>query len=63
VTARKLLGRAIEDVQEGRELPHVIRDPAKNRFPHLLVISDMISSDSDWKAYTRSLEAEARAKI
>jgi phenylpropionate dioxygenase-like ring-hydroxylating dioxygenase large terminal subunit len=63
VAARKLLGRAIEDVQEGRELPHVIRDPAKNRFPHLLVISDMISSDSDWKAYTRSLEAEARAKI
>jgi phthalate 4,5-dioxygenase len=62
VAARKLLEKAIRDVQEGREPPHVVREPGQNRFPHLLVLSDMISSSGDWKEYTRSLEAEARAK-
>jgi len=55
VAARKLLEKAIRDVQEGREPPHVIREPSQNRFPHLLVISDMISDTSDWKEYTKSL--------
>jgi phthalate 4,5-dioxygenase len=63
VAARKLLEKAIRDVQEGREPPHVIREPSQNRLPHLLVISDMIPSAGDWKEYTRKLEAEARAKI
>jgi hypothetical protein len=63
VAARKLLEKAIRDVQERREPPHVIREPGQNRFPHLLVISDMIPDTGDWKEYTRKLEAEARAKI
>jgi phthalate 4,5-dioxygenase len=63
VAARKLLEKAIRDVQEGREPPHVIREPSQNRFPHFLVISDMIPDTSDWKAYTQRLEAEARAKF
>jgi hypothetical protein len=63
VAARKLLEKAIWDVQEGREPPHVIREPSQNRFPHLLVVSDMISNSGDWKEYTRSLEADARAKL
>jgi len=63
VAARKLLEKAIRDLQEGREPPHVIREPSQNRFPHLLVISDMIPDTGDWKEYTRKLEAEARAKI
>jgi phthalate 4,5-dioxygenase oxygenase subunit len=63
VAARKLLEKAIRDIQEGREPPHVIREPSQNRFPHLLVVSDMISEGGDWKEYTKSLEAEARAKL
>jgi phenylpropionate dioxygenase-like ring-hydroxylating dioxygenase large terminal subunit len=63
VAARKLLEKAIRDVQEGREPPHVIREPSQNRFPHLLVISDVIADTEDGKAYTRKLEAEARAKL
>ena len=61
VAARKLLEKAIRDLQEGREPPHVIRSPGENRFPHLLVVSDMIPNTRDWKEYTRSLEAKARA--
>ncbi|HEY6367896.1 MAG TPA: Rieske 2Fe-2S domain-containing protein [Candidatus Binatia bacterium] len=63
VAARKFMEKAIRDVQEGREPPHVIRDPSQNRVPHLLVISDMIPNTGDWKEYTRKLEAEARAKL
>jgi phthalate 4,5-dioxygenase oxygenase subunit len=63
VAARKLLEKAIRDVQEGREPPHVIREPSRNRVPHLLVISDMIPSGGDWKEYARNLEAEAREKF
>jgi phthalate 4,5-dioxygenase len=62
IAARKFLEKAIRDVQEGREPPHIIREPSQNRFPDLLVISDMIPETSDWKAYTQKLEAEARAK-
>jgi phenylpropionate dioxygenase-like ring-hydroxylating dioxygenase large terminal subunit len=63
VAARKLLEKAVKDVQAGREPPHVIRAPEENRFPHLLVVSDMISDDSDWKEHTKTLETEARAKL
>lgn len=63
VAARKLMEKAIKDIQEGREPPHVIRRPSENRFPHLLVVSDMVPDNSDWKAYSKNLEAEARAKF
>jgi phthalate 4,5-dioxygenase len=63
IAARKLLEKAIRDVQEGKDPAHVARDPSQNRFPHLLVISDMIPNTSDWKDYTKELELEARAKI
>jgi phthalate 4,5-dioxygenase len=62
IAARKLLEKAIRDVQEGRDPAHVARDASQNRFPHLLVISDMISNASDWRDYTKGLELEAKAK-
>jgi hypothetical protein len=60
VAARKLMEKAIRDVQEGREPPHVLRQPGQNNLSHLLVISDLISGVSDWKGYTRAMEQEAR---
>jgi hypothetical protein len=63
VMTRKLLEKAIRDVQEGRDPAHVARHPSQNRFPHFLVISDMIPNTSDWKDYTKRLELEARAKL
>jgi phthalate 4,5-dioxygenase len=63
VAARKLMQKAIEDIREGREPPHVARSPSENHFPGLLVLSDMISAASDWKQYTKNLEAEARARL
>ncbi len=63
VAARKLIEKAIRDIQEGREPPHVVRDPGQNRFPHLQVISDLLPSTTDFKQHTRNVEAEARARL
>ena len=63
VAARKLMEKAMRDVQEGKDPPHVIRSAAENRFSHFLVISDMIPTSSDWRQYAKDLEAEARARI
>lgn len=51
VAARKLLLKGIKDVQEGRDAPHVVRDPKLNLFPQLAVLSEVVPSSTDWKAY------------
>jgi phenylpropionate dioxygenase-like ring-hydroxylating dioxygenase large terminal subunit len=56
IAARKLMQKALRDIQEGREPPHVIRDAAQNDLSDLLVISDLLKGVSDWKAYTKKLE-------
>jgi phenylpropionate dioxygenase-like ring-hydroxylating dioxygenase large terminal subunit len=62
VTARKLMEKAIRDVQEGKDPLHVIRSANENRHPHFAVISDMIPAGADWREYTKNLEVEARAQ-
>lgn len=57
VAARKLLLKAVRDVQEGREPLHVIRDPKCNRFPHLVVLSQVVPSSADWREYAKKVEA------
>jgi hypothetical protein len=58
LAARKLLLNGIRDVREGREPPHVIRDPKLNRFHRIVVHSELIPASTDWKQYAKSLEAE-----
>jgi nitrite reductase/ring-hydroxylating ferredoxin subunit len=58
IAARKLIMNAIKDVQENRRPQHVMVDPAVNRFPHLMVISDVIDASVDWKEYLRKLAAD-----
>lgn len=60
VAARKLLLNAIKDLKEGREPQHVIRDAKLNRFPHLVVISEIVAASTDWKQYSKKLESEYR---
>lgn len=59
VAARKLLLRAIRDVREGREAPHVVRDPNANRFPHLQVLSEVVPSSVDIKEHVRGISEKA----
>jgi len=58
VAARKLLMKAIKDVQEGREAPLVVRDPESNRFPQLVVISEVIPGTVNVQNYVHALIRE-----
>jgi len=53
VAARKLLWSAVRAVQEGREPPHVIRDPAKQAQP-LVVLSELIDDSVEWRERIRN---------
>lgn len=54
VATRRLLFRAIREAQAGRDPQHVIRDPAANRFPDLVVLSEVVPAGADWKEYWRA---------
>ncbi|HLQ34530.1 MAG TPA: Rieske 2Fe-2S domain-containing protein [Chloroflexota bacterium] len=47
--SRRLLLRVIRELQAGKEPPHVIRAPAENRFPDLVVLSEVIPQSEDWR--------------
>jgi len=61
VAQRKLLQKAIKDVQEGKDPPHVIRDPAQNRFPNIIIYVGVLPTSVEWKDHCKLLEAEVRA--
>ncbi|MFM9972850.1 MAG: Rieske 2Fe-2S domain-containing protein [Burkholderiales bacterium] len=48
VQARKLMLKAITDVQKGKEPAHVVRDAAKNSFDHLVIRGELIKDKKDW---------------
>ncbi|HTN71266.1 MAG TPA: aromatic ring-hydroxylating dioxygenase subunit alpha, partial [Methylomirabilota bacterium] len=54
IAARRMVLRAIREVAAGREPPHVIRNAAANRFPHLMVVSEVISDGTDWQTHWRN---------
>ena len=59
VAARKLLLKAIHDVREGREPPHILREPSAAHAPKILVLSELIPADANPREYVRSLERRA----
>jgi len=59
LAARKLLMQAMKEVEEGKEAPHVIRNPEQARVTELVVISEAIPSTTDWKDYTKNAAANA----
>jgi hypothetical protein len=58
VAGRKLLLAGIKDVEEGREPRNIVRDPKQNRFPNLVVISEVVPAVTDSKQYIKKLESE-----
>jgi nitrite reductase/ring-hydroxylating ferredoxin subunit len=54
IATRRLLLRAIREVQAGREPPHVVRDPAANRFPHLVATDFDLPASADWRTYWKT---------
>jgi hypothetical protein len=49
--ARVMMLRAVKDVQEGRDPPHVIRRAEDNHFPEMGVMEERIPPGMTWKEY------------
>jgi phthalate 4,5-dioxygenase oxygenase subunit len=60
IAGRKLLLNAINDVKQGRQPQHVIRDPKLNRFPHLVVLSELVPVSTDLKQFVRERASTAK---
>ena len=58
IAARRMMLRAIRGLQEGSEPAHVIREPVANRFPHLVVISEVLPGAANWKDYWKTKAKE-----
>jgi len=49
VAARRQLLAGVAAIQEGRDPIHVVRDPAQNDMSHIVVVSEVIPPDADYK--------------
>jgi phthalate 4,5-dioxygenase len=58
VVARKLMLKGIQDVREGRDPQHVIRDSAANHLAHLFAYSGIVSNEVNWKEYCKQIAVE-----
>ncbi|MGZ8494429.1 MAG: Rieske 2Fe-2S domain-containing protein [Candidatus Binatia bacterium] len=58
VAARKLLLKGIQDVKEGRDPLHVVRDASANKFSHIAVISEVAPKAADIRAIVQEKIAE-----
>jgi phenylpropionate dioxygenase-like ring-hydroxylating dioxygenase large terminal subunit len=59
VAARKLLLQGVQDVKGGRDPLHVVRDPSKNNFSHLAVVSEVAEKSADIKqVVAKKIEAQ-----
>lgn len=49
IQMRRVLLRAIEDIVDGGEARHIVRDPARNDMSHLIAVADMITDPEAWR--------------
>ena len=59
--ARRMVLRAVRELQDGGEPAHVVRDEATGQFPLPVVVSEVFSSSEDWKTYCRRRIQEEEA--
>jgi hypothetical protein len=55
LATRKMLVKAIRDLQEGREPANVARDAAKNQFP-IVSLNEMLPDSKHWRERAKELE-------
>jgi len=60
IAARRMVLKAIGEVAAGREPPHVIRNAEANHFPHLMIVSEVISEGTDWQSHWKNKLAALR---
>lgn len=57
VVARKLMAKAIRDIQEGKEPSNVVREAKLNHFP-IVAFKGVLPHEKDWRERVRELEEE-----
>ena len=60
VASRKVLIKAIKDVEDGNDPPHVVRDPEANRFPQIVATYGVIPSSTPWQEHLEQLVADGQ---
>jgi len=60
IAARRQVLRAIREVEAGREAPNTLRDESANHFPHLTVVSEVLTDGTDWQTHWRDKLAAMR---
>jgi phthalate 4,5-dioxygenase len=55
IALRKMLLRAVSDVAEGKEPPHIIRDPQHNDFSKLRSIKGVLPAGTDWRQIMKGM--------
>ena len=49
IALRKMLLNSVRDLTEGKEPPHIVRDPRQNDFSRLRSLKGILSADADWR--------------
>ncbi len=49
IAVRKFLLTAVNELQQGKELPHLIRDDRGNRFPHIDCFAHLVPRNLSWR--------------
>jgi len=49
IAVRKYLINAVKEFQDGKEPPHIVRDPARNRFLHIDTFAQTIPANIHWR--------------
>jgi len=49
IAVRKFLINAVKEFQDGKEPPHIVRDPARNRFSHIDTFAQTIPANIHWR--------------
>ena len=49
IAVRKFLINAVKEFQDGKEPPHIVRDPARNRFSHIDTFAQTIPANVHWR--------------
>jgi len=63
IALRQTMVRAIQDVEEGRDPPHVERDAAANEFPDILARDDLLPRSEEWRDHWKRSPQERERQV
>jgi hypothetical protein len=58
IAVRKYLINTVNEFQNGKEPPHIVRDPARNNFPHVDTLAQTIPENVHWRDHFKHLVKE-----